>query len=181
MKIKTYTSRDFYSMGFIFKNDEASNAFAQIIRSELKVRICKVLLGSVPSERLKEFMVSNDESEEEMWLERNYPGYRGILIEKHAELKHEIEKHRSRIPGAILTLDALDLSIRSYNGLKRAGLDTVDKIAAFNEIDDLSKIRGLRWRDVEEIKEKLDFAIKLRKLKGQFRSISYEFFLTTLK
>ena len=163
MKIKTFTSRDFCSMGFIFKTDEETNAFAQFIHKELKVRVCKVLLGSVTPEQLREFMGSNDASEEEMWLEKNYPVYQGILIEKQIELEHEIEKYRYWIPGAILTLEALDLSIRSYNCLKRARLDTVDKIKAFNEIDDLSKIRGLYWRNVEEIKEKLDFVNAMKK------------------
>lgn len=155
MRIRTLDSRDFREMGFLFETDEEVKAFAQIIRKEVKVRICKALLGSVFPELLKEFYNCTDEYEEEIWLGKNYV-YRCLILNEQVEqLYKQIEKYRSRIPGAILTIEAMDLSVRIYNCLKRAGLDTVDKVAAFNKIDDLSKIRNLSWKCVNEVQEKL--------------------------
>ena len=155
MRIRAFNAKDFTGMGFAFETDEEAEAFARIIRKEVKVRICKALLGRVSLELLEQFAKYEDEDEEMAWFDENYPVRCGFIIDKMLEVQREVEENKSRIPGAIPTIEALDLSMRSYNGLKRAGLNTVAKVAEFIERDDLSKIRGLYWRNVEEIKEKL--------------------------
>lgn len=54
-----------------------------------------------------------------------------------------------------LTIEELDLSIRSYNCLKRAGLNTVNDICQLSA-DDLLHIRNLGKRSYDEIKRKLN-------------------------
>ena len=52
------------------------------------------------------------------------------------------------------TVEELDLSVRSYNCLKRAGIDTVEELVEYSEAD-LLKVRNLGKKSLEEIVEKL--------------------------
>ena len=54
-----------------------------------------------------------------------------------------------------MTIDELDLSVRSYNCLKRAGLNTVAELAAKSE-EEMIKVRNLGKKSLKEIKEKLE-------------------------
>jgi DNA-directed RNA polymerase subunit alpha len=49
----------------------------------------------------------------------------------------------------------LELSVRSSNCLKRAGINTVDELVSKTE-DDLMKVRNLGKKSLQEIKDKLD-------------------------
>ena len=53
-----------------------------------------------------------------------------------------------------MTMEELDLSVRSYNCLKRAGIQTVQDLAAKSE-DDMIKVRNLGKKSLKEVKEKL--------------------------
>jgi DNA-directed RNA polymerase subunit alpha len=53
-----------------------------------------------------------------------------------------------------MTIEELDLSVRSYNCLKRAGINTVDELT--NKTDeDLMKVRNLGKKSLEEVQNKL--------------------------
>lgn len=54
-----------------------------------------------------------------------------------------------------MTIDELDLSVRSYNCLKRSSLNTVAELAAKTE-EDMMKVRNLGRKSLKEIKEKLE-------------------------
>lgn len=54
-----------------------------------------------------------------------------------------------------MTIDDLDLSVRSYNCLKRAALNTVAELADKSE-EDMMKVRNLGRKSLKEIKEKLE-------------------------
>ncbi len=53
-----------------------------------------------------------------------------------------------------MTIEELDLSVRSYNCLKRAGIQTVQDLAAKSE-DEMIKVRNLGKKSLKEVKEKL--------------------------
>ena len=53
-----------------------------------------------------------------------------------------------------MTIEELDLSVRSYNCLKRAGIDTVQQLSEMTEVK-LTRIRNLGNNCVQEIKGKL--------------------------
>ena len=53
-----------------------------------------------------------------------------------------------------MTIEELDLSVRSYNCLKRAGIQTVQELASKTE-DDMIKVRNLGKKSLKEVKEKL--------------------------
>lgn len=78
----------------------------------------------------------------------------GILSEKDNDEKEKVLD---------LTIDELDLSVRSYNCLKRAGINTVQDLIGKTE-EDMMKVRNLGRKSLEEVIAKLDsFGHTLRK------------------
>jgi DNA-directed RNA polymerase subunit alpha len=53
-----------------------------------------------------------------------------------------------------MPIEELDLSVRSFNCLKRAGINTVGELTAKSD-DDMMKVRNLGKKSLEEVKEKL--------------------------
>ena len=61
-----------------------------------------------------------------------------------------------------MPIEELDLSVRSYNCLKRAGINTVEDLVQRNE-EDMMKVRNLGKKSLEEVMNKLsDLDLKLR-------------------
>ena len=62
-----------------------------------------------------------------------------------------------------LTIDELDLSVRSFNCLKRAGINTVEDLINKSE-EDMMKVRNLGRKSLEEVIAKLNsFGFTLKK------------------
>jgi len=53
-----------------------------------------------------------------------------------------------------MTIEELDLSVRSYNCLKRAGINTVEDLISRTE-EDMMKVRNLGRKSLEEVVNKL--------------------------
>ncbi len=62
------------------------------------------------------------------------------------------EEDRERILD--MTIEELDLSVRSYNCLKRAGINTVGELVRKTE-DEMMKVRNLGKKSLEEVEQKL--------------------------
>ncbi|KRN04266.1 MULTISPECIES: DNA-directed RNA polymerase subunit alpha [Holzapfeliella] len=61
-----------------------------------------------------------------------------------------------------MTIEELDLSVRSYNCLKRAGINTVQDLSDRSE-SDMMRVRNLGRKSLEEVKQKLsDLNLSLR-------------------
>lgn len=69
-----------------------------------------------------------------------------IMVEKEEDQKEKVLE---------MTIEELDLSVRSYNCLKRAGINTVEELANKSE-DDMMKVRNLGKKSLEEVIQKLD-------------------------
>ena len=54
-----------------------------------------------------------------------------------------------------MTIEELDLSVRSFNCLKRAGIDTVEDLVSRSE-DEMIKVRNLGKKSLEEVIQKLE-------------------------
>lgn len=63
------------------------------------------------------------------------------------------EEERERILD--MTIEELDLSVRSYNCLKRAGINTVSELVRKTE-DEMMKVRNLGKKSLEEVEHKLE-------------------------
>lgn len=68
-----------------------------------------------------------------------------IMIEKQEDKKEKILE---------MTIEELDLSVRSYNCLKRAGINTVSELAN-KSMEDMMKVRNLGRKSLEEVERKL--------------------------
>ena len=78
-----------------------------------------------------------------------------IMVEKEEDKKEKVLE---------MTVEELDLSVRSYNCLKRAGINTVDELTQKTE-EDMMKVRNLGKKSLEEIQEKLaELELSLRKI-----------------
>ena len=69
-----------------------------------------------------------------------------IMIEKNVQGKEKVLE---------MTIEELDLSVRSFNCLKRAGINTVEDLINKSE-DDMMKVRNLGRKSLEEVVEKLN-------------------------
>lgn len=85
-------------------------------------------------EHLKSFSNLSDES-----------AITDIMVEKNDQGKEKILE---------MTIEELDLSVRSFNCLKRAGINTVEDLISKSE-EEMMKVRNLGKKSFDEVKEKL--------------------------
>ncbi len=72
---------------------------------------------------------------------------------KHTEIM--VEKEETKKEKVLeMTIEELDLSVRSYNCLKRAGINTVEDLISRTEAD-MMKVRNLGRKSLEEVLQKL--------------------------
>ena len=69
-----------------------------------------------------------------------------VLVEKGEPARDKILE---------MTIEELDLSVRSYNCLKRAGINTVEDLISKTE-DEMMKVRNLGRKSLEEVVQKLE-------------------------
>ena len=69
-----------------------------------------------------------------------------IMVEKEADQKERVLE---------MTIEELDLSVRSYNCLKRAGINTVEDLTNKSE-DEMMKVRNLGRKSLDEVLGKLE-------------------------
>lgn len=69
-----------------------------------------------------------------------------IMIEKEEDKKEKVLE---------MTIEELDLSVRSFNCLKRAGINTVQELTE-KSMYDMMKVRNLGKKSLEEVEQKLE-------------------------
>ena len=93
------------------------------------------LAAKVLNEHLKLFIDMSDEAKN-----------KEILVERPEVKKEKVLE---------MTIEELDLSVRSFNCLKRAGIDTVEDLIDRTE-EDMMKVRNLGRKSLEEVIQKLN-------------------------
>jgi len=68
-----------------------------------------------------------------------------IMVERQETIKEKVLE---------MTIEELDMSVRSFNCLKRAGIDTVEDLTKRTEAD-MMKVRNLGKKSLEEVRQKL--------------------------
>jgi len=77
------------------------------------------------------------------------------LTDTSDEVEIMVEKEEEAIDRLLeMTIEELDLSVRSYNCLKRAGINTLEELTRKTE-EDMMKVRNLGKKSLAEVKEKL--------------------------
>lgn len=78
------------------------------------------------------------------------------LTEEAREVEIMVEKEETKKEKMLeMTVEELDLSVRSYNCLKRAGINTVEELTDKTE-PEMMKVRNLGKKSLTEIKQKLN-------------------------
>jgi len=76
-----------------------------------------------------------------------------VMVEKEEKEKDKVLE---------MSIEELDLSVRSFNCLKRAGINTVEELIKNTE-EDMMKVRNLGKKSLEEVKSKLaEYGLSLR-------------------
>ena len=77
------------------------------------------------------------------------------LTEHISDVEIMIEKEEDRKDKVLeMTIEELDLSVRSFNCLKRASINTVEELTQKTE-EDMMKVRNLGKKSLEEVQQKL--------------------------
>ncbi len=78
------------------------------------------------------------------------------MTEKAAGVEIMVEKEEDKKEKVLeMTIEELDLSVRSYNCLKRAGINTVEELTDRTEMA-MMQVRNLGKKSLEEVKQKLE-------------------------
>ncbi len=93
------------------------------------------LAAKIMTEHLNIFVTLTDEAQ-----------HADIMIEKEEDQKEKVLE---------MSIEELDLSVRSYNCLKRAGINSVQELTDKTEAD-MMKVRNLGRKSLEEVRFKLD-------------------------
>ena len=103
-----------------------------------------ISLGAkILNEHLNLFVELSDEAKKE-----------SILVEREETIKEKVLE---------MTIEELDMSVRSFNCLKRAGIDTVEDLISRTE-EDMIKVRNLGKKSLEEVIQKLhSLGLELKK------------------
>lgn len=132
------------------RSDEAVSKASEILTDHLK--LFQDMEAIVP-ETLIEDETKNDDGEEfsDETTENNF--------ELPAEIQPSVDKEK---PILDMTIEDLDLSVRSFNCLKRAGISVVGDLVSRTE-EDMMKVRNLGRKSLEEVKKKLnDYGLSLK-------------------
>ena len=78
------------------------------------------------------------------------------LNESVAEMENAMKDASGEVgnKGMVMIIEDLDLSVRSYNCLKRAGIQTVEELTQKTE-DEMMRVRNLGKKSLKEVKDKL--------------------------
>lgn len=89
--------------------------------------------------------------------------FRALTTAEQVQVAPESPQDRERHRILEKPIEELNLSVRSYNCLKRAGIDTVQELTRKTE-EDMMRVRNLGKKSLQEVKEKLaELGLALRK------------------
>ena len=77
------------------------------------------------------------------------------LTDQTMPMPHSEREDNNKDKVLEMTIEELDLSVRAYNCLKRAGINTVAELVQRNQ-EDMMKVRNLGKKSLEEVEQKLE-------------------------
>jgi protein-tyrosine-phosphatase len=89
------------SIGIRFETEEETQAFAEIVQSELEIRIGTEIASRLSDEQLDEFDMCIESDDAREWLEENCPDFRDIVDNETERMEEELISNISMIPGVV--------------------------------------------------------------------------------
>lgn len=130
------------------RSDEAVSKASEILTSHLK--LFQDLEALIPETLIED----DDRNDDDSFGEEEHSDF-----EAPTESQPLVDKERHILD---MTIEDLDLSVRSFNCLKRAGISVVGDLVSRSE-DDMMKVRNLGRKSLEEVKKKLnDYGLSLK-------------------
>ena len=105
-------------------------------------------------EELEEIISGNEHYSEEKKSELKELLNERTRVAVKEKILMEMEAMNPYMPGLDMTIEKLDLSVRSYNVLRRGGFKTVEDLIGKSD-EDLQKVRNMGKKSFDEIIEKL--------------------------
>lgn len=76
--------------------------------------------------------------------------------------------------GLVMMIEDLDLSVRSYNCLKRAGIQTVEELTQKTE-DEMMRVRNLGKKSLKEVKDKIyELGLSFKSYRIRLKEVNYQ-------
>lgn len=156
-----FEKAEILKMGVSFETEEEMTLFLDVLTEELQRRIEGEGAYLTESGEIPVFQEDPDDDEMLDYLEEQIENAREICSRCKAELRGEILRYREQIAGHSpdypdellhIKIEELDLSVRSFNCLKRAGINSLGDILAHGELSD---IRNLGRKGITEITQML--------------------------
>ena len=163
--IRTSGIYDPYAKGVFFKGfipDENNNINVKIVidnkdNADFNLYVTSNKKSINPISTKKYYVITYRDNK----ISMKYPDILGLgenvfSLNINLSGKHTIEYKISNTQKTLdLTIDELDLSVRSFNCLKRAGINTVEDLINKSE-EDMMKVRNLGRKSLEEVIAKLN-------------------------
>ena len=156
-----FEKAEILQMGISFETDEEMTQFLAVLTEELQRRIEQKRADLTNQNQLSFFSEDSYDAGIEDYSEICIEDYEETYFRCKNALRAEILRYRTQIAGRTpyfadklleMTIEELELSIRSFNCLKRSGIHTLGDILTHG---DLSDILNLGRRGVAEVTQKL--------------------------
>ena len=159
--VRTFEAERLKNRGYSFATDAETELFSEAITAEFIKRLTVASAHLTDNGVIPFFDTDIDDDALLDWIEENIEEFKEIYYRCEAELWDEIRKYRDKIPGLLLVplpeiltmpIEEMDLSVRSFNCLKRIGINTVADIL---DHGDLTDVRNLGKKGSIEVRTKL--------------------------
>jgi RNA polymerase sigma factor (sigma-70 family) len=167
LALKTFKEREARIFNLVYKYGYTYNAVG-LKEGITRARVQQIVSKTLRRLRMPQRKIIFQYGQEYFDLQENVEALKVELRKKIDELKYKIVNHESiEIEKDDLVeyskIEHLDLSVRSYNCLKRAGINTVGELTQKTE-EDMMRVRNLGRKSLKEIKDKLFnlYGIKLK-------------------
>ncbi|MBQ9784863.1 MAG: DNA-directed RNA polymerase subunit alpha [Clostridia bacterium] len=130
-----------YSVDYTVENTRVGNVtdydkltIDVLTNGTISAKEAVALAAKILNEHLNLFVDMSDDAKKE-----------NVMVEREETIKEKVLE---------MTIEELDMSVRSFNCLKRAGIDTVEDLISRTE-EDMIKVRNLGKKSLEEVIQKL--------------------------
>ena len=96
-----FTPADLRKIGIRFKSTEEAQAFYEVIKEEMEVRVGQAISEGRTEKELQLFEDCATDEETEEWLNTYCPHFRTIIREAGEQMEKELIQYKDRIPGVI--------------------------------------------------------------------------------
>ena len=100
-----FTPADLRKIGIRFQTAEEAQAFYEVVKEEMEVRVGRAISDGRTEKELEEFEDCETDEEMEAWLNAHCPHFRTIIQKAGEQMEKELIEYKDQIPGVIKDSD----------------------------------------------------------------------------